>query len=308
MEKILFISSSTQDKKTWILTIIFSVLPLTFFGWKMLHSSAFDRLAVLFACFLLLTILGFAATPYKYIISGTDLIIKRYWRDIYIPLSDIQSIGLIPKSEKKTIWRSFGYAGPFGYFGFFTSVKYAKLSVFARRFDHLTLIITDRKKYVIAPDDLQLIDAVMQQIGKTEADMQQEIDVPTSQWRKYIPMAIVAAILFFVYTGYKDPRVVFDTDTLIMKGRYGVNIPYIKIAEADTITWLEMPATRRTNGISTFKVHRGNFRTTDGGKVRLSINSGSSPIIRISDRDGVVYYINRKNAAETRQIFNSVKP
>ena len=66
MEKNLFISPSTQDKKTWALTIIFGILPFIFFGWKMLFSSGFNHWAGLFACFLLLSIVGFAATPYKW--------------------------------------------------------------------------------------------------------------------------------------------------------------------------------------------------------------------------------------------------
>jgi len=87
-----------------------------------------------------------------------------------------------------------------------------------------------------------------------------------------------------------------------------VNIPLTEITEVDLIALHEMPAiSMRTNGISTFKVHRGNYRTTSGDNIRLSINSGVNPVIRIVDRNGAVYYINRKNPDETRQIFNSIK-
>jgi hypothetical protein len=54
-------------------------------------------------------------------------------------------------------------------------------------------------------------------------------------------------------------------------------------------------------------VNRGNFRTTGGDKIRLSVHRGINPVIRIVDRKGAVYYINCKNEAETRQIFNELK-
>jgi len=68
-----------------------------------------------------------------------------------------------------------------------------------------------------------------------------------------------------------------------------------------------MPAiSRRTNGISFSKVHRGNFRTTDGDNIRLSINLGVNSVIRIVDRNGAVYYINSKSPDETREIFTRI--
>jgi len=307
IEKILFISPSTQDKKTWALTFILGILPLVFFGWKMLNSNGFNLWGIMFVTFLPISIAGFVATPYKYVLTGTDLIIKRYLRDIRIPLSKIQSIQLIPKEDKKTIWRSFGFAGPFGYFGFFTSSKYAKLSVFARRNDNWTLIIADGKKYVIAPDDLQLIEATVQHTGKTEAELR-PADVPTKKWLTLIPIAIVTSVALLIFLGYREPTVKFESNSFKMKGLYGVNLPFAEIAEADTIAWNQMPAISiRTNGISLNNVHRGKFKTKGGEKVHLSVHGGVSPVIKIVGKDGSVYYINRKNAIETKQIFNKIK-
>lgn len=307
MEKILFISSSTQDKRTWAITIIIGILPVLFFGWKMLTNPVgFNQWTIPFILFLLLCIIGFAATPYKYILGDTELVIKRYWRDIHLPLSDIQSVQLISPSEKKTIWRSFGYSGPFGYFGFFTSSSYGKLKVFARRYDNWTLIATNRKKYVIAPNDLQLIDVIGKQIGQAEANMQTP-DIPAKSWHRLITVIIIAVVALILYLGYREPTVEFNSSAFKLKGMYGVNIPFAEIAEVDTINWQEMPAISiRTNGISLFQVNRGRFRTVDGDYVRLSVYSGVSPVIRIVDRNNIVYYVNRKNPVETRQIFNQL--
>jgi len=143
--------------------------------------------------------------------------------------------------------------------------------------------------------------------NKKDTDQAQPIDVPAKKWRKLLPIAIVAVTFVLLFFAGKEPRVVFVADAFKMKGIYGVNIPFAEIAEIDTISRSKMPAiSTRTNGISIFKIHRGWYKTAGGDKIRLSINSGSSPIIRIAERNGAVYYINRKNPAETRQIFNKL--
>lgn len=108
--------------------------------------------------------------------------------------------------------------------------------------------------------------------------------------------------------GYKEPVVKINSNTLRLKGLYGVNILFFEIAEADTIAWREMPAIAlRTNGISLNKAHSGKFGTTQDEKIHLNIYSGISPIIRIAEQNGSVYYINRKSAEETRQMLNDLK-
>jgi hypothetical protein len=136
---------------------------------------------------------------------------------------------------------------------------------------------------------------------------EQSQDIPTKKWRKVIPIAIVVPVGLFIYLGYKEPKVLFDTNSFKLKGVYGVNLPFAEIAEADTIVWSKMPAISiRTNGISLNKVNRGKFKTVSGEKIHLNIHRGVSPVIRIVEKDGSVYYINRKNATETRQIFKKL--
>ena len=143
--------------------------------------------------------------------------------------------------------------------------------------------------------------------NKATTSQPQALDTPTKKWLKFIPVAIVVLVFLLVYFGYREPKVVVEANTLKLKGLYGVNLPFAEIAEADTIVWSKMPAISiRTNGISLNKVHRGKFRTTNGKTVHLSVRSGVSPIIRIVEQDGSVYYINRKNATETREIFKKL--
>ena len=89
--------------------------------------------------------------------------------------------------------------------------------------------------------------------------------------------------------------------------QYGVNIPLAEIKEAYIVALRDIPAISiRANGISFLKVHRGRYRTTAGDNIHLNINSGVNIVIRIVDSQGNAYYINRKSADETRQIFDKI--
>jgi hypothetical protein len=310
-EKFLFISPSTLDRKSLILTSIVCVLPTLFLGWMFYRSFTTNHVlavilgltAIMFAG---IFVLGMICTPYKYVLTNSHLIIKRHYKDIVIPVQSIKLIRLMTSDDKKGMLRTFGAEGAFGSWGYYSTSAHKKLVVFTRRYNNWTLVITDSKKYVIAPDDLKLINAIIQQTGQSGADLL-PIDVPAKKWRTFIPIAIVASVGLLIYMGYKEPKVIIESNAFTLKGLYGVNLPFSAIVEADTIVWREMPAISiRTNGISLYKVHRGKFKTTDGNKIHMSIYRGVSPIIRIVEQDGSVYYINRKNADETRQIINKL--
>ena len=129
----------------------------------------------------------------------------------------------------------------------------------------------------------------------------------TKKWKTFVAVLVVVIVGLFIYLGYKEPVVEINSNALKLKGVYGVNLMFSEIAEADTISWNEVPEIAiRSNGISLGEVQRGYFKTTDNEKVHLSIHSGVNPVIRIVEQDGSVYYINRKNAEETRQIFNKL--
>ncbi len=313
MERILFISPSTLDRKSLIQTLIVCVLPTFILGWLFYRNLVASNvnmavtLGIISAIFLGFFVSGIISTPYKYILTGSDLIIKRHVKDIIIPIQDIKEIRLMTPADKKGLFRSFGAEGLFGSFGYYQTLKHKKLIVYTRRYDNWTLVVTSRKKYVIAPDDLKLIDSTAQQIGQAVAN-DQPMEKPARQWRKWIPAVIIIVVMVITYLAYKEPKVEIDSNTFRLKGLFGMNVPFSGINVADTIAWREMPAiSLRTGGISFFKLHRGRFRTTDGDKTHLSIRNGISPVIRIIDSEGIIYYVNRKNPAETRQLFKKIQ-
>jgi len=119
-----------------------------------------------------------------------------------------------------------------------------------------------------------------------------------------IVLPVSALILFLAY---KEPKVKINANKFKLIGLHGVNLPFSEIAAADTLVWSDMPKiSRRTFGISLNEVHRGKFETANGSNVHLNIHSGVSPVIRIVGKDRSVYYINRRNANETREIFEKL--
>ena len=144
--------------------------------------------------------------------------------------------------------------------------------------------------------------------NKKDTEQAQSTDVPTKIWRKFIHIAIAVAFVgLMLLSGEREYKIVIDTNTFKLKGVYGVNLPFAEIAEADTIARSKMPAISiRTNGYGGFKMRKGWYKTTGGDGVYLNDYRGASPVIRIVKHDGSVFYISRKNATETRQIFKKL--
>jgi hypothetical protein len=261
-----------------------------------------------------LLVFGILYTPNRYILTESNLIINRYLRNIRIPLKTINDIRLFTDSDKKGHWFTCGTQVAFGNWGIFKTSIHKKLYVYTRRDNNWVIIITSRKKYVIAPDDLNLLEAVQKQlemINSSEATVQSEnaeIFAKGKWWPKIIPFLIVGGTFLLLYLGYREPRIECSAEKLKVQHPWGISLPVEEIAQVDTVAWKEMPPiTLRTNGISLFGVNRGSFKTNAGEKVRLSVKCGVSPVIRITDKEGKQYFINRKNPAETRACFLKVK-
>ena len=103
MEKILLISPSTLDKKTWGITII-GMSSLLFVGWLFFFIIPVNNLTAIIifvSCITLISglfALDFICTPYKYILTNYELTEKhlnfKTWGDTYFtfPISAIVSV------------------------------------------------------------------------------------------------------------------------------------------------------------------------------------------------------------------------
>jgi hypothetical protein len=160
---VIFTSKSTQDFKSWLKTILVSFVPLIIFIILFFINHNIDFIFML-VLWIIIIIGGISYSPYLYVLNNTHLIIKRCLGNIKIPLEQIQYIQLFTPIDKKGFFRTFGAIGSFGTLGLFRTNIHKKLYFYTRRDSNWVLIVTLQRKYVIAPNDIHLIDAVQELI------------------------------------------------------------------------------------------------------------------------------------------------
>lgn len=126
----------------------------------LLHSAVILFLpAVIVGCYLY--------SPYAYIITDNELIIKRRINSRHIPLEDIEDARLITNDLLSGTIRTFGVGGLFGYYGEFYNRKIGRMKWYTTRRDNRVLIWTrDKKKIVVTPDDVGFVTELRDRMGR----------------------------------------------------------------------------------------------------------------------------------------------
>ena len=313
----ILVSKSTLDIKSFVKMIVVCFIPVTgiIIGGIYLQNSV---LLILGLTMIFFPVFGFIYTPYRIVLTESHLILYRHIGNILIPIQQITTIRLFNPVDRKGIFRTFGAEGVFGNWGLYKSAAHKRLYVYTRRGSNWTLIITPNKKYVIAPNDLKLIDVAQEQMKKVDSDAssdQIQAEIQEYSKRRLLVPKITGIIVFiivlfnflFLYFGFKDPHVNCTSTSFEIRRMWGMSLMLSEVDKIDTIAWKDMPhITLRTDGISLLGVNRGSFKTKNEENIRLSVKCGISPVIRIEDKEGKLYYVNRKNPEETRDIYQSL--
>lgn len=212
MDKILFRSNST-NKKYLLLMIISSVITLFIVAWVCFNSIKYNNssMTIITAVIVVISIgaivLQFASDSFKYVVTSSELVVKRPLGNIIIPLKDIKFIRIMTIAEKKKYRVLF--AAKYPGIGKHERISKDKRPLLSGNMYHSNwvLVVTDKRKYIIAPDDLQLIDIVTQHIGQTEAEIQQPMDISKTQWARFISIAICLPVALIIYMGYRQPKI-----------------------------------------------------------------------------------------------------
>ena len=107
-------------------------------------------LSVYFFCYLY--------APQAYLVETDKIIIIRPIGLIDISFENISGIKLIDKSQFRTLIRTFGVGGLFGYYGYYYSSSIGKLTLYTTQ--RKNLVIIEQKvgrKVVLSPDDASLV-------------------------------------------------------------------------------------------------------------------------------------------------------
>lgn len=113
--------------------------------------------AILIPIFLFLIELGvFIFRPISYTITDQEITINRLWKSVIINRKDVQTVEILDKDFFKRTIRTFGVGGMWGYFGKFIHDIAGTMSWYVTRRDSMILLIlSDDKKVVLSPDDLE---------------------------------------------------------------------------------------------------------------------------------------------------------
>ncbi len=122
----------------------------------------------------------------------------------------------------------------------------------------------------------------------------------------WIALILVSLLpIGFLMSGKAEIDMYTNQQGLIIKGLYGLTIPYAELLKADTIQSLPQ-ISLRTNGYSLGKTKIGNFRLSDGEQVKLFVKSGFPPYILIHSKDNKPVYINYEDKQKTIDLYNTL--
>lgn len=103
--------------------------------------------------------------PQAYIVESDKLSIIRPIGNIDLALNNFSSVRLVDKSEIRTLVRTFGVGGLFGYFGFYYSSSMGKLSLYTTQRKNLVLIEQkEGRKVILSPDDASLVETLVSKL------------------------------------------------------------------------------------------------------------------------------------------------
>ena len=100
--------------------------------------------------------------PQAYLVESDRIKIIRPIGKVDIRFNNISSIRLVDKSEIRTLIRTFGVGGLFGYYGYYYSSSLGKLILYTTQRKNL-LVIEQKvgRKILLSPDDTSLVETLL---------------------------------------------------------------------------------------------------------------------------------------------------
>ncbi len=151
------------SRLVWIRTIAicvvgFGVVPaicITSYNQSVASGGVQTELPILFAILVpLIFVLVKLFAPRKYIITDSDIIVKRSGPDIVIPVRDINNIRHVSRKELGAVFRLFGVGGFCGMYGLFSSSRIGIFKSYTTNRSCLVVIEHSYvKKIVISPEN-----------------------------------------------------------------------------------------------------------------------------------------------------------
>lgn len=118
-------------------------------------------------------------------------------------------------------------------------------------------------------------------------------------------LMIFAGIVVMLVSMSRPNTIEIQDGSLVISGSYGMTLPTEEIKTVELLDTLPK-ITIRTNGIALGDTMIGHFRMKEIGSCRLHLNTGFPPFVHIVTKEGKHIFFNTKDAARTRELFDSL--
>lgn len=121
----------------------------------------------------------------------------------------------------------------------------------------------------------------------------------------FFMFAIFLAISAMFFYSLQDNILEINNNIIKIKGDYGMEIKTSEIKSIELVNKLP-EITVKTNGFALQTIKKGYFKTKNGEKVKLLVNSDKQPMIFIITKDNQKIYYSSKNNSN-KMIFDELK-
>lgn len=113
----------------------------------------------------------------------------------------------------------------------------------------------------------------------------------TVKWASALLVAVLIGVVGLFTYGFQESKMEFQEEVLLINGMYGIELRAEQVESFHLVD--SLPRIRyRMNGFSSGEVQRGYYKTDDGEKVRLLLNSSDRPALLIIPHSGYkTYYV-----------------
>ena len=103
--------------------------------------------------------------PRKIIVTDTDIVLYNHGFKRKIPKCDILKARSVTAKDRNGLWRKFAVEGVWGYCGIYASKIHKNLYIYASQNKNWILIETERKNYIVSPENLDIIVVIKASMG-----------------------------------------------------------------------------------------------------------------------------------------------
>jgi|TARA_R110001606_G_scaffold277694_1_gene425798 apolipoprotein N-acyltransferase len=130
----------------------------------------------------------------------------------------------------------------------------------------------------------------------------------SNKWNKiglYVLVATLILLIGLLALGFKENPVIISANNIQFKGSYGETLSAQDIASVTLVDHLPK-ITSKTNGFALGSIRKGYFKTKEGEKVKLIVNSESKAYLLFTKKNGDKIYFSPKEKSSV-EIFNEVR-